>query len=486
MTTVFRCSLALFSHSQHLFTLLFTHYKGFAVSLDTTLKAQSNSGILESVFKLSERKTTIGTELYAGFITFLAMSYILAVNPAILGSIPGMDKGAVFTATALAAAAATLIMGIWGNYPVMLAPGMSMNGFFKGMLLSGSVALVWHEALFGIFLSGVLYLILSMTNIRKAMIESIPEDLKLAITVSLGLFIAFLGLKNAGIIVSNPIILVSMGNIADPQVIIAYISIFVALGCMIRDIKLATFISFVSAILLTALADVFSGTNNAPIPEQVITAPPSLSGSFAAVFNFSGLTADKLFDLLFIVIIFLIVDFFDGLSTIVGVGRDAGIIDKDGKVPNARSALVADAGGTVIGSVLGTTSITAFSESGIASSQGAKTGLAAVVVAGLFLISLFLYPLFSIFSAAMVAPAMVVVGIYMIGRLGDIRWEQKESRIAAFFTIMFTVLSFSPANGMAMGFISYAFSMVVAGKGKEVHLVIYALSLLFMGYLVLL
>ncbi|KGY07490.1 NCS2 family permease [Vibrio sp. MarTm2] len=456
------------------------------MSLDTAIKAQNNPGILESIFKISARKTTVSTELYAGFITFLAMSYILAVNPAILGGIPGMDKGAVFTATALAAAAATLIMGIWGNYPVMLAPGMSMNGFFKGMLLSGSVALVWNEALFGIFLSGVLYLLLSLTNIRKSLIESIPEDLKNAITVSLGLFIAFLGLKNAGIIVDNKFVLVGMGDIANPQVIIAYISIFIALGCMIRDIKLATFISFVSAIVLTVIADMVMGTNNAPLPEQIITAPPSMSGSFGAIFDLSGLTAEKMFDLLFIVVIFLIVDFFDGMSTIVGVGRDAGIIDKDGKVPNARSALVADAGGTVIGSVLGTTSITAFSESGIASSQGAKTGLAAVVVAGLFLVSLFLYPLFSIFSAAMVAPAMVVVGIYMIGRLGQIQWDKKESRIAAFFTIMFTVLSFSPANGMAMGFISYAFSMVVAGKGKEVHPVIYVLGAVFLSYLILL
>ncbi|MEZ9153878.1 NCS2 family permease [Vibrio sp. 10N.286.49.E11] len=456
------------------------------MSTDSTLKAQNTSGSLDSMFKITERKTTIGTELYAGFITFLAMSYILAVNPAILGDIPGMDKGAVFTATALSAAIATLIMGIWGNYPVMLAPGMSMNGFFKGLLLSGSVALLWNEALFGIFLSGILYLAFSLTNIRKSMIESIPEDLKLAITVSLGLFIAFLGLKNAGIIVSNPFVLVGLGDISDPKVIIAYVSIFIALGCMVRDIKLATFISFVSAIVLTILADVFMGTSNAPIPEQFIAMPPSMAGSFGAIFDFSAFTPEKMFDLLFIVLIFLIVDFFDGLSTIVGVGRDAGIIDKDGKVPNAKSALVADAGGTVIGSILGTTSITAFSESGIASSQGAKTGLAAVMVAGLFLISLFLYPIFSIFSAAMVAPAMVVVGIYMVGRLGQINWEKKESRIAAFFTIMFTVLSFSPANGMAMGFISYAFTMVVAGKRKEVHPLIYGLCVVFLTYLILL
>ncbi|MEZ9041669.1 MULTISPECIES: NCS2 family permease [unclassified Vibrio] len=456
------------------------------MSTDSTLKAQNTSGSLDSMFKITERKTTIGTELYAGFITFLAMSYILAVNPAILGDIPGMDKGAVFTATALSAAIATLIMGIWGNYPVMLAPGMSMNGFFKGLLLSGSVAVLWNEALFGIFLSGILYLAFSLTNIRKSMIESIPEDLKLAITVSLGLFIAFLGLKNAGIIVSNPFVLVGLGDISDPKVIIAYVSIFIALGCMVRDIKLATFISFVSAIVLTILADVFMGTSNAPIPEQFIAMPPSMAGSFGAIFDFSAFTPEKMFDLLFIVLIFLIVDFFDGLSTIVGVGRDAGIIDKDGKVPNAKSALVADAGGTVIGSILGTTSITAFSESGIASSQGAKTGLAAVMVAGLFLISLFLYPIFSIFSAAMVAPAMVVVGIYMVGRLGLINWEKKESRIAAFFTIMFTVLSFSPANGMAMGFISYAFTMVVAGKRKEVHPLIYGLCVVFLTYLILL
>ncbi|MCG9554187.1 NCS2 family permease [Vibrio sp. Isolate31] len=456
------------------------------MSTDSTLKAQNTSGSLDSMFKITERKTTIGTELYAGFITFLAMSYILAVNPAILGDIPGMDKGAVFTATALSAAIATLIMGIWGNYPVMLAPGMSMNGFFKGLLLSGSVAVLWNEALFGIFLSGILYLAFSLTNIRKSMIESIPEDLKLAITVSLGLFIAFLGLKNAGIIVSNPFVLVGLGDISDPKVIIAYVSIFIALGCMVRDIKLATFISFVSAIVLTILADVFMGTSNAPIPEQLVAMPPSMAGSFGAIFDFSAFTPEKMFDLLFIVLIFLIVDFFDGLSTIVGVGRDAGIIDKDGKVPNAKSALVADAGGTVIGSILGTTSITAFSESGIASSQGAKTGLAAVMVAGLFLISLFLYPIFSIFSAAMVAPAMVVVGIYMVGRLGQINWDKKESRIAAFFTIMFTVLSFSPANGMAMGFISYAFTMVVAGKGKEVHPLIYGLCVVFLTYLILL
>ncbi|MCG9544386.1 NCS2 family permease [Vibrio sp. Isolate33] len=456
------------------------------MSTDSTLKAQNTSGSLDSMFKITERKTTIGTELYAGFITFLAMSYILAVNPAILGDIPGMDKGAVFTATALSAAIATLIMGIWGNYPVMLAPGMSMNGFFKGLLLSGSVAVLWNEALFGIFLSGILYLAFSLTNIRKSMIESIPEDLKLAITVSLGLFIAFLGLKNAGIIVSNPFVLVGLGDISDPKVIIAYVSIFIALGCMVRDIKLATFISFVSAIVLTILADVFMGTSNAPIPEQLVAMPPSMAGSFGAIFDFSAFTPEKMFDLLFIVLIFLIVDFFDGLSTIVGVGRDAGIIDKDGKVPNAKSALVADAGGTVIGSILGTTSITAFSESGIASSQGAKTGLAAVMVAGLFLISLFLYPIFSIFSAAMVAPAMVVVGIYMVGRLGQINWEKKESRIAAFFTIMFTVLSFSPANGMAMGFISYAFTMVVAGKRKEVHSLIYGLCVVFLTYLILL
>ncbi|WP_413111747.1 NCS2 family permease [Thaumasiovibrio sp. DFM-14] len=454
------------------------------MNLNSTLKITQRK-TLDSTFKITERQSTVSTEIYAGFITFLAMSYILAVNPAILGDIPGMNHGSVFTATALAAAIATLIMGVFGNYPVMLAPGMSMNGFFKGMLLSGSIALVWHEALFGIFLSGVVYLIFSLTKIRRNMIEAIPEDLKLSISVSLGLFIAFLGLKNAGIIVSNPIILVSMGDITHPPVMIAYISIFIALACMIRNIKLATFISFVSAIILTIFADFILGTSYAPLPEQLVSMPPSIEPSMGAIFDLSGFTADKLMDLLFVVVIFFIVDFFDGLSTIVGVGRDAGIISKDGKVPNARSALVADAGGTVIGAFLGTTSITAFSESGIASSQGAKTGLAAVVVSGLFVLSLFLFPLFSVFSAAMVAPAMVVVGVYMIGRIGQINWECTESRISAFFTIMFTVLSFSPANGMAMGFISYAFSMVVAGKGKQVHPLIYGLSVLFLVFLFL-
>ncbi|WP_240473369.1 NCS2 family permease [Ferrimonas senticii] len=446
----------------------------------------ATSTLLDSIFKLSERKTTVATEMYAGFVTFLAMCYILAVNPAVLGGIEGFDKGAVFTATALASAFATLIMGFFGNYPVMLAPGMSMNGFFKGMLLSGSVAILWHEALFGIFLSGVVYLLFSMTSARKYMIEAIPEDLKLAVTVSLGLFITFLGLKNAGIVVSNPFVLVGLGDITKPQVAIAFISLFVALGCMVRNIKLATFIAFMTSMGLSLASDALLGTNFAPLPEQWFSLPPSIAPTFGAIFNFEFLTADKLFDLMFIVLIFFIVDFFDGMSTIVGVGRDAGIISKDGKVPNARSALVADAGGTMAGAVLGTTSITSFSESGIASAQGAKTGLAAVTVAGLFLLSLCMFPIFSMFSVSIVAPAMIVVGIYMIGRLGQINWDNIASRIATFFTIMFTVLSFSPANGMAMGFITYAFAMVVGGKGREVHPVIYGLSVVFIAYLVML
>nr|WP_086938559.1 NCS2 family permease [Thaumasiovibrio occultus] len=441
---------------------------------------------IDTFFKISERRTTVNTELYAGFITFLAMSYILALNPAILGGIEGLNSGAVFTATALASAIATLIMGIWGNYPVMLAPGMSMNGFFKVMVTSAGMSLIWHEAMFGIFLSGLLYLAFSMTNIRKEMIESIPADLKTAITVSLGLFIAFLGLKNAGIVVPNKIILVTLGDIKAVPVAIAYISIFIALGCMVRGVKLATFISFVVSLVLSILADLILGTDIVKTPEAIVSAPPSMEGVFGALFNFEFLTWDKLPDLLFIVIIFFIVDFFDGLSTIVGVGRDAGIISDDGKVPNARAALVADAGGTVIGSILGTTSITAFSESGIASSQGAKTGLAAVMTAVLFLVSLFLFPVFEVFSAAMAAPAMVVIGIYMIGRLADVDWNKVESRVAVFFTVMFTLLSFSPANGMAMGFISFAFTMVVSGRGKEVHPLIYGLSAMFVAYLFML
>ncbi len=456
------------------------------MNITTILKRADNGGMLESTFKIQQRGSTLGTELYAGFITFLAMSYILAVNPAILGGIEGIDKGAIFSATAIAAAFATLIMGLFGNYPVMLAPGMSMNGFFKGMLLSGSVALLWHEALFGIFLSGLVYLVFSLTRIRKTMIEAIPEDLKLSISVALGFFIAFLGLKNAGIVVDNPFVLVGLGDITQPQVAIAMTSLLVALACMVRNIKLATFIAFLVSLLLSLVSDALLGTEFAPLPEQWLSVPPSLAPTFGQIFHFEAFTASKLFDLLFIVIIFFIVDFFDGLSTIVGVGRDAGIIDKDGKVPNARSALMADAGGTVAGTILGTTSITAYSESGIASSQGARTGLAAVVVAGLFLLSLFFYPVFSLFSTAIVAPAMIVVGIYMVGRLGQIQWEKKESRIAAFFTLIFTVLTFSPANGMAMGFIGYAFAMVVSGRGREVHPILYALSAIFLAYLLML
>ncbi len=455
------------------------------MTISATLNRLGEHSLLNRHFKLTERNSTVTTELYAGFVTFLAMCYILAVNPAVLGGIDGMDAGAVFTATALAAAFATFIMGVFGNYPVMLAPGMSMNGFFKGLLLSGSVALLWHEALFGIFLSGLIYLLVSLSSLRKSMIEAIPEDLKLAITVSLGLFISFLGLKNAGIVVANPFVLVGLGDITQAHVAIACISLFVALGCMIRSIKLATFIAFMASMILSLASDMLFGTQLVTLPEQWWSLPPSIAPTAGQIFNFDFFTAEKLFDLLFVILIFFIIDFFDGMSTIVGVGRAAGIITEDGKVPNARSALIADASGTMIGSALGTTSITSFSESGIASAQGAKTGLAAVTVAALFLLSLFVYPLFSMFSVSIVAPAMIVVGIYMVGRLGQINWDDICSRIAAFFTIMFTVLSFSPANGMALGFITYTFSMVVAGRGREVHPLIYGLALVFITFLVM-
>lgn len=434
---------------------------------------------------MSARGATLKNEIYAGFITFLAMSYILAVNPAILGSIPGMDKGSVFTATALAAAIATFIMGAISKYPIMLAPGMSMNGFFKVLLLGGGISLLWHEALFAIFLSGCIYLILSLTPARKIIIEAIPDDLKLGISVGLGLFVSFLGLRNAEIIVSNPFILVTLGDVYDPKVLIALISIFVAIGCLVRDIKLATVLSFVTAIVLSFISDLILGTTLIALPEQIFSMPPSMAPTFGAIFDFSHFTLPKLSDLFFLVVIFFIVDFFDGLSTIVGVGRDAGIISKDGKVPNAKSALVADAGGTIIGSVFGTTSITAYSESAVASSLGAKTGISALVVAFLFAISVFLYPLFSIFTNAIVAPALVVIGIYMIKNLANVQWQKKESTIPVFFIMVFSLLTFSPANGMAMGFISYSFVMLVQGKGKQVHPIIYALSLLFVAYLAL-
>lgn len=438
---------------------------------------------MDKYFLITARGANVKNEIYAGFITFLAMSYILAVNPAILGSIEGIDKGAVFTATALSAAIATFIMGAFSKYPIMLAPGMSMNGFFKALLLGGGISLLWHEALFAIFLSGCLYLILSLTPARKIMIESIPEDLKLGIAVGLGLFVSFLGLKNAGIIVSNPFILVSMGDVYDPQVFIAFFSIFIAIGCLVRDMKLATVISFVSSIILSLLSDYFLGTNLITIPTEIFAAPPSLAPTFGAIFDLSQLTLPKMQDLIFLVIIFFIVDFFDGLSTIVGVGRDAGIIGKDGKVPNAKSALIADSGGTMIGAILGTTSITAYSESAVASSLGAKTGISALTAAVLFFLSMFLFPVFSIFTTAIVSPALVIIGIYMIKNLSGVNWNKKESAIPVFFIMVFSLLTFSPANGMAMGFISYCFVMVVQGDGKKVHPIIYSLAALFILYL---
>jgi AGZA family xanthine/uracil permease-like MFS transporter len=348
--------------------------------------------------------------------------------------------------------------------------------------VSGTITLAWNEALLGIFLSGCIYFLFSLTPARRIIIEAIPEDLKYAIAASLGLFLTFLGLKNAGIIVSNPYVLVGMGDIFSAQVLIAFACIFLAIGLMARDVKFATVIAFLSAAVLSVISDHFFGTDLITLPSAIISAPPSIAPTFGAIFDISQLTLPDLADLFFIILIFFIVDFFDGLSTIVGVGRDAGIIQGN-DVPNAKSALIADSGGTMIGAILGTTSITCYTESGVASSVGGKTGVAALTVSVLFLASLFFFPIFSIFTTSIVAPAMVIIGIYMIGNLQHINWEVPEFKVPTFFILVFTLLTFSPANGMAMGFISYCFVMVVLRKGREVHPLIYSLGFLFLIYL---
>lgn len=444
------------------------------------------TGRLNSFFKLKELGTDVKTEVVAGLTTFLAMVYILAINPIILSN-AGLDRGAVFTATCISAAVATLIMGLIANFPIMLAPGMSMNGMFVGLITSATLGLTWELGLLAIFISGLMFFVLSKMGIRSKIINSVPQDLKYSITAALGLFISFLGLMNSGIIVSSPAVLVQLGDFTDPSVVITFIGVMAAVALFARGNKLAVFIAVITTIVIGIIYQVVTGTTGlVPMPQGIVSMPPSMAPTFGRLFAFGSLNSGNIFNFIIVVITYFVVDFFDGASTIIAVGEQAGLTDEDGNLPAVGPALLADATGTVIGSVLGTTSVTSFSESGVAAGMGSKSGLSATVVGVLFAAALFFSPLFIIFTRQNTAVAVIAVGIFMCRNLQKVDFSKPEVAAGAFFTLIMTVLSFSPANGMAFGFIFYTVAKVAKGEGKEVSPIMYGLVMVFCAYLFLL
>ena len=415
---------------------------------------------------LKKAGTDIKTEIIAGFTTFLAMAYILAVNPNILGA-ANMDTGAVFTATALSSAIATLVMGIFANLPFALAPGMGLNAFLAYTVCL-TMGYSWQFALTAIFCEGIIFLLLTFFNVREAIVNSIPANLKKAIGVGIGLFIAFIGLQNAGIIVDSAT-LVGL-NITSPSAIVAIIGVIVTAALVAYNIKGGILIG----ILVTTIIGIPFGVTQFG---GVASLPPSLAPTFLK-FNFSEALAN-LPDFIIVMFTFLFVDMFDTVGTLIGCAGKADMINADGSIPNCKEALFADAIGTTVGAMLGTSTVTTFVESSTGVVEGGRTGVTAIVTAGLFLLSLFLSPLFLSIPSAATAPALILVGFFMMSPVKDIDFSDPTEGIPAFLCILMMVCAYSISDGIMFGILSYVIIKACSGKAKQITVPTYIVALLF-------
>ena len=439
--------------------------------------------MLEKLFHLKENKTSVRTELIAGLTTFLAMAYILGVNPSVLGD-AGMDVSSVFLATALSAAVASVIMGLLANYPVALAAGMGVNALFA-YTVCGQMGYSWSAALAGVFISGVIFILISVTGVRKMIINAIPVQMKLAIGAGIGFFIAFVGLKNAGIVVANESTFVAIGNFSDPTVLLALLGILITLLLVIRKVPAAVFVGMVITALIGIVAGAVFHIEGMPsLPDgSFITTNVHMEGAGAFMNGFGELFADPAKSLVMI-FSFLFVDFFDTAGTLVAIGSKIGLVNpQTGELKNAERALLADAIGTVFGAAVGTSTVTSFVESSSGVGVGGRTGLTAVTTGVLFLLSILISPLIlSAVTNAVTAPALVVVGVMMAQQLKSIDWEDMMIAAAAFVTIIVMVLGYSISNGIAFGFIVYTIGMIGAGKTKDIHPTVWVLDVIFLIY----
>ena len=410
--------------------------------------------MLEKLFKLKSRNTTVKVEAIAGTTTFLTGAYIIFVHPSIL-STTGMDQAALTTITCLVAALATLLIALWANAPLMMAPGMGLNAFFAYSLVLGE-GIPWQTALGVVFISGVFFLVLTLLGVRERIVLAIPASLRLATSVGIGLFIAFIGMKNMGLIVKNDATLVSLGNIT-PVVGVGLLGLFIMALLEARKVKGSILI----AILATALIGMICGLT--PFPQGIVSIPPSPA---SIIFKLDIMAALKI-GLWSSIFSFMFVDLFDSLGTMMGVCRQAGLEDEEGNIPNLSRMLTADAIATVFGSLLGTSTTTTYIESASGVSEGGRTGLTGVFTAGLFLISAFFTPIIGSIPPFATAPALIIVGIFMMRGIGDIDFNNFEEAVPAFLTFVLMPLTFSIATGLAFGFISYVAIKVASGKLKE-------------------
>jgi adenine/guanine/hypoxanthine permease len=422
--------------------------------------------LLERWFQLKENQTTVRRELFAGLTTFMAMAYVVVVNPRILAE-GGMPADGVLFATCLSAALATLVMGLWANYPIALAPGMSLNAYFTYSVVIGR-HVPWQTALGVVFLSGVLFLVLTLTKVRERIVNDIPDCLKHGTAAGIGLFIAFIGLRNAGLIVANPATFVSFGKISDHAVLLA------VTGLLLTAILMARRVS--GAILLGMAAITIAGIplGLAHWPEHLI-ALPHPSGTFLKL-DLTGALKLGLGDLIFV---FFFVDLFDNVGTLVGVCEQGKFL-RDGKLPRASRALLADAFGTMTGALTGTSTVTSYIESAAGVAAGGRTGLGNLLIAALFGAAMFCAPLVAAVPAYATAPALILVGALMCGAVARVKWDDFTEAFPAFMTVVATPLTFSIATGLSLGLLSFTFLKVGSGRYREISPLIWVLSVLFL------
>ncbi|HVY41753.1 MAG TPA: NCS2 family permease [Hyphomicrobiaceae bacterium] len=422
--------------------------------------------MLERYFELERNRTTVRTEIVAGLTTFLTMAYIIFVNPVILAD-AGMDKGAVFVATCLAAAFGSAFMGLYANYPIALAPGMGLNAYFTYGVVKG-MGHAWETALGAVFLSGILFLIVSLTRVREWIIDSIPLSLKMAIAAGIGLFLAIIALKNAGLIEAHPATLVTLGNLRSPAVVLAALGFLVMVALDVRKVPGAIIIG----ILATALAGIALGINAFA---GVVSLPPSI----APVLLQMDIAKALEIGLVAIVFTFFFVDVFDNTGTLVAVAHKAGLIGRDGKLPRINRALTVDSTAAMAGAALGTSTTTSYIESAAGVNAGGRTGLVAVTVAVLFLLALFFAPLAGSIPAFATAPALFYVACLMMSAVREIDFSDATEYVPAVVTIATMPLTFSIAHGLAFGFIAYAGIKLLAGRATELNAALVMLAALF-------
>ena len=422
--------------------------------------------MLERIFQLKENETTVRRELLAGLTTFTTMAYIVVVNPRILSE-AGMPVEGVLFATCISAAVATLIMGLWANYPIALAPGMSLNAYFTYTIVIGR-GVPWQTALGVVFLSGLLFLILTLTSLREHIVNGIPDCLKHGTAAGIGLFIAFVGMRNAKLIVANPATFVSLGKISDPAVLLAAAGVVLIGILVVRRVGGAILIGIVAI----TLAGIPFGQSHWP---GHFFSWPDPSGTLFKL-DLRGAAKIGLGELIFV---FFFVDLFDNVGTLVGVCEQGGFL-RDGKLPRASRALLSDAIGTIFGAVTGTSTVTSYIESASGVAAGARTGLGNIVIAGLFLCAMFCAPLVAAIPVYATAPALIFVGALMCGVVAKIKWDDLSEALPAFLTLVVTPLTFSIATGLSLGLLCYTLVKLGSGRYREISPIIWILTSLFL------